>query len=84
MGTRLAFTLVCIGIIMLRQSQPDAVRPFRMPGMPWVPILGALACLAQMVSLPLATWVRLVVWLALGLVVYFGYGRRKAATQRAA
>lgn len=84
MGTRLAFTLVCIGIIMFRQSQPDAVRPFRTPGMPWVPILGALACLAQMVSLPLATWVRLVVWLALGLVVYFGYGRRKAATQRAA
>jgi APA family basic amino acid/polyamine antiporter len=84
MGTLLAFVLVCIGIIMLRKSQPNAVRPFRTPGMPWVPILGALACIAQMVSLPWATWVRLFVWLALGFLVYFGYGRARAAAQRAA
>jgi basic amino acid/polyamine antiporter, APA family len=84
MGTLLAFVLVCIGIIMLRKSQPDAPRPFRTPGMPWVPILGALACLAQMLSLPLATWVRLFVWLAIGLAVYFGYGQRRAAARRAA
>lgn len=84
MGTLLAFVLVCIGIVMLRKMQPDAPRPFRTPWMPWVPIAGALACLAQMVSLPLATWVRLVVWLAIGLAVYFGYGRRRAAEARAA
>jgi len=83
MGTLLAFVLVCIGIVLLRRTQPDAPRPFRTPGMPWVPIAGAFACLAQMVSLPRATWVRLVVWLVLGLAVYFGYGRRSAERQRA-
>jgi basic amino acid/polyamine antiporter, APA family len=84
MGTLLAFVLVCIGIIMLRRTMPDAPRPFRTPGMPWVPIFGALACLLQMVALPLATWVRLVVWLVVGLVVYFGYGRVRAAKVREA
>lgn len=82
MGTLLAFVLVCIGIIMLRRTMPDAPRPFRTPGMPWVPIFGALACLLQMVALPLATWVRLVVWLAVGLVVYFGYDRVRAVKMR--
>ncbi|MES1259860.1 MAG: amino acid permease [Gemmatimonadota bacterium] len=84
MGTLLAFVLVCIGIIMLRRSMPDAPRPFRTPGMPWVPIGGALACLLQMIGLPLATWLRLVIWLAAGFVVYFGYGRRRAAVMRGA
>jgi APA family basic amino acid/polyamine antiporter len=83
MGTLLAFVLVCIGIIALRRRMPDAPRPFRTPGMPWVPIGGALACLAQMVSLPGATWLRLVVWLVAGFLVYFGYGRRRAAALRA-
>ena len=78
MGTLLAFVLVCIGIIALRKSDPDAPRPFRTPGMPWVPIIGALACIAQMLSLPLATWIRLVVWLLLGFVMYFGYARRRS------
>ena len=73
-----AFVLVCIGIIALRKSDPDAPRPFRTPGMPWVPIIGALACIAQMLSLPLATWIRLVVWLLLGFVMYFGYARRRS------
>ena len=76
MGTLLAFVLVCVGLIALRRSQPDAPRPFRTPGMPWVAVIGALACLAQMASLPLATWIRLVVWLLVGFVVYFGYARR--------
>ena len=84
MGTLLAFVLVCIGIVMLRRTQPDAPRPFRTPLMPWVPIAGATACFAAMVSLPGATWLRLVVWLLLGFVVYFGYGRRRAARARAA
>jgi APA family basic amino acid/polyamine antiporter len=84
MGTLLAFVLVCIGIVVLRRTQPDVPRPFRTPGMPWVPILGALACLAQMVALPLATWIRLVVWLVIGLVIYFGYGRQGAERLRRA
>jgi APA family basic amino acid/polyamine antiporter len=78
MGTLLAFVLACTGILVLRRTAPDAARPFRTPWMPWVPILGALSCLAQMVSLPWATWERLFVWLALGMVVYFGYSRRRS------
>jgi basic amino acid/polyamine antiporter, APA family len=76
-GTLLAFVLVSIGIIILRKTMPDAPRPFRTPGVPWVPVVGALICLAQMVGLPLATWERLVIWLAIGMVVYFGYSRSR-------
>lgn len=83
MGTLLAFVLVCIGIIILRKTAPDQVRPFRTPWVPWVPIVGALFCLAQMVSLPISTWLRLVIWLAVGMVVYLGYGKRRAAAHRA-
>ncbi len=83
MGTLLAFVLVCVGIIALRKSDPDAPRPFRTPWMPWVPVIGALACIAQMLSLPLATWIRLIVWLLIGFAMYFGYARRRSryATQ---
>jgi APA family basic amino acid/polyamine antiporter len=77
-GTLLAFVLVSIGVIILRKTSPDTPRPFRTPWVPAVPILGALICLAQMVGLPLATWERLVIWLAIGLVVYFGYSRRSS------
>jgi len=83
MGTLLAFVIVCIGILMLRKTSPDIERPFRTPGLPWVPILGAVFCLAQMAGLPIQTWVRLIVWLAIGLVIYFAYGRRKAEQVRA-
>jgi APA family basic amino acid/polyamine antiporter len=76
-GTLLAFVLVSIGIIILRKTVPDAPRPFRTPGVPWVPVAGALICLAQMVGLPLATWERLMIWLAIGMVVYFGYSRSR-------
>ncbi|MCC6928773.1 MAG: amino acid permease [Gemmatimonadaceae bacterium] len=84
MGTQLAFVLACIGILVLRRRAPEVPRPFRTPGMPWVPIAGALACFVQMVSLPWATWIRLFTWLALGMVVYWAYGRRQAQRQRAA
>jgi len=77
-GTLLAFVLVCIGVVMLRRTAPDVERPFRTPLVPLVPILGAVICLAQMVGLPLATWLRLLVWLATGLVIYFAYGLQKA------
>jgi len=76
MGTLLAFVLACIGILILRRTAPDVPRPFRTPWVPWVPILGALICLVQMLALPWATWVRLFVWLAIGVLVYAAYGRR--------
>jgi len=81
-GTLLAFVLVSIGIIILRETLPDAPRPFRTPGVPYVPVIGALICLAQMVGLPVATWERLLIWLAIGLAVYFSYSL-KASTLRA-
>jgi APA family basic amino acid/polyamine antiporter len=83
MGTLLAFVLACIGIIILRRTQPDIPRPFRTPWVPLVPLLGALTCLIQMVALPIATWIRLAVWLAIGFMIYFGFGRRQAAALRA-
>jgi len=82
MGTLLAFTLACAGIIILRRTAPSLERPFRTPGMPWVPVFGALACVVQMVGLPWETWARLVIWLILGMLVYFGYGRQRALAAR--
>jgi APA family basic amino acid/polyamine antiporter len=82
MGTLLAFAIVCTGVLILRKISPDTPRPFRTPGMPWVPIVGTLICLYLMSGLPLPTWIRLFVWLAIGLTIYFGYGRFRAATVR--
>jgi APA family basic amino acid/polyamine antiporter len=81
-GSLLAFTLVCLGVIILRRTRPDLPRPFRVPGVPYVPVLGALICLVQMASLPWATWERLLVWLGLGLAIYFMYSRRRAREKR--
>jgi APA family basic amino acid/polyamine antiporter len=83
-GSLLAFVLVCIGVIVLRRTAPDVPRPFRTPGLPWVPVLGALICIVQMVSLPRSTWERLIIWMAVGLVVYFFYGRSRARKYTAA
>jgi basic amino acid/polyamine antiporter, APA family len=82
MGTLLAFAIVCTGVLILRKSAPDTPRPFKTPGMPWVPIVGTLICLYLMSGLPLPTWIRLFVWLAVGLTIYFSYGRFRAATVR--
>src|SRR5690349_12446069 len=84
MGTLLAFVMVCMGVLVLRRREPDLARPFKTPGMPWVPILGAVICLAQMVGLPLETWARLVIWLVVGLAIYFWYGRHHAERLREA
>jgi APA family basic amino acid/polyamine antiporter len=81
-GSLLAFTLVSIGVVILRRTRPDLPRPFRVPGVPWVPAAGALVCVAQMASLPWATWERLLVWLGLGLAIYFMYSRRRAREKR--
>ncbi|MFL5595463.1 MAG: amino acid permease [Gemmatimonadaceae bacterium] len=82
MGTLLAFAIVCTGVLILRRTAPDAARPFKTPGMPWVPIIGTLICLYLMSGLPIPTWIRLFVWLAIGLTIYFAYGRVRAASLR--
>ena len=82
-GTLFAFVLVCGAVIYLRRSDADVPRPFRMPNAPWVPILGILFCLSLMLGLPPITWLRLVVWLAIGLVIYFAYGKRHSRLRHA-
>jgi len=74
-GTLFAFVLVCGSVIYLRRTDGRVHRPFRVPAVPVVPILGILFCLLLMVALPLITWVRLIVWLLIGLAIYFSYGR---------
>ncbi|MEP6551381.1 MAG: amino acid permease [Gemmatimonadales bacterium] len=82
MGTLLAFAIVCTGVLILRKREPDIPRPFKTPGMPWVPVVGTLICFYLMSALPLRTWIRLFVWLAVGFLIYFGYGRFRAAAVR--
>ena len=76
-GTLLAFVIVCIGVMVLRRTRPDLARPFRTPWVPLIPVAGIIVCMAMMVSLGAETWIRLVIWLAIGFVVYFGYSRRQ-------
>jgi basic amino acid/polyamine antiporter, APA family len=76
MGTLLAFVLVCAAVLIMRRIHPEAPRPFRAPLVPLVPLLGIAGSLLLMFSLPVENWLRLVVWLAIGLVIYLGYGRR--------
>jgi basic amino acid/polyamine antiporter, APA family len=75
-GTLLAFVIVCAAVLIMRKTNPEAERPFRAPLVPLVPILGILACLLLMFSLPAENWLRLGVWLLIGFVIYFSYGRR--------
>jgi APA family basic amino acid/polyamine antiporter len=74
-GTLFAFILVCIAVIYLRHAEPGTPRPFRTPWVPWLPMLGILFCLGLLAGLGVYTWVRLGVWIAIGLVIYFLYGR---------
>jgi basic amino acid/polyamine antiporter, APA family len=82
MGTLLAFAIVCAAVLVLRRTAPDVPRPFRTPGSPWVPAAGVVTCLYLMAGLPLQTWERLVIWLAIGMVIYFAYSRARAARVR--
>jgi APA family basic amino acid/polyamine antiporter len=75
-GTLFAFVVVCAAVLVLRVKRPDATRPFRVPGGALFPVLGILSCLYLMLSLPVLTWIRFLVWLDLGLVIYWIYGRR--------
>ena len=74
-GTLLAFVIVCAGIMVMRRTNPNAVRPYRTPLVPLVPILGILVCFGMMAFLDAMTWIRLGVWLLIGLCIYFGYSR---------
>ena len=74
-GTLFAFVLVCAGVWILRRAEPNLNRPFRTPLVPLVPILGVLFCTYLMASLPMLTWIRFFVWMAIGFAIYFGYGR---------
>ncbi len=82
-GTLLAFVIVCAGIIVLRYKSPNLARPFRTPFVPVVPILGILICGYMMSSLPATTWERLIIWMAIGLVIYFFYSRSHSKLARA-
>jgi basic amino acid/polyamine antiporter, APA family len=75
-GTLAAFVLVCLGVIVLRKSQPDLPRPFKNPFTPLFPVLGMVSCGALMAFLPQQTWTRFLLWLGLGLVIYFVYSIR--------
>jgi APA family basic amino acid/polyamine antiporter len=74
-GTLLAFVIVCGAVLIMRKTNPDAERPFRAPLVPLVPILGIATCLLLMFSLPVGNWYRLIIWLIIGFVIYFTYGR---------
>jgi APA family basic amino acid/polyamine antiporter len=83
-GTLFAFVLVCIGIIILRYREPDRPRKFRTPWVPLTPALGIAMCGFLMYQLPAATWIRFVLWLVVGLVIYFAYSRRQSRLARSA
>lgn len=74
-GTLLAFVIVCMAVLIMRKTHPNVHRPFRVPWVPLLPLLGILFCLLLMFSLPSENWFRLFVWLFLGFVIYFSYGR---------
>ncbi len=82
MTTLFLFTIVCAGVWILRKRHPEFERSFRVPFVPWVPLTGILACVLQMLFLPLSTWIQMGLWVALGLAVYFSYGIKKSKIRR--
>jgi APA family basic amino acid/polyamine antiporter len=81
-GTLFAFVVVCAAVLIMRRLHPEAERPFRAPLSPFVPIAGILTCLMLMFSLPAENWYRLVIWLALGMLIYFGYSRHHSVMRK--
>lgn len=75
-GTLLSFVIVSISVIILRKTKPDLKRPFKVPLVPLIPILGTLICIALMLALPYQTWLRLIIWMIIGLIIYVSYSRR--------
>ena len=81
-GTLLAFVIVCAGILVLRYTDPQLPRPFKTPFFPWVPIFGILVCLYLMAGLPWHTWERLLIWLLIGIIIYFTYSRHHSKVRK--
>jgi APA family basic amino acid/polyamine antiporter len=77
-GTLAAFAIVCVGVLVLRRTDPDRPRPFRVPALPFVSLAGAAACIYTIFGLPRTAWERFAIWLVLGLVLYFAYGFRRS------
>jgi len=77
-GTLFAFVLVCIGVLILRAREPERQRKFRVPFVPLTPLLGISMCVFLMAGLPRATWIRFILWLIIGLVIYFTYSARRS------
>jgi len=82
-GTLLAFTVVCIAIVVLRKTAPDIKRPFKTPFVPYLPLFGAALCMIQMAALPWGTWLRLILWTAAGVVIYLLYGMKHSKLNKA-
>jgi len=82
-GTLFAFVVVCAAVLIMRRTNPKAPRPFKAPFVPLTPILGILTCTLLMFSLPAENWWRLIIWLAIGFFIYFGYGRHHSVLQQA-
>jgi basic amino acid/polyamine antiporter, APA family len=78
-GTLFAFMLVSLGVIVLRQKQPERPRSFRVPFVPLFPIISIVCCVVLMMGLPLVTWIRFFVWLVIGLAIYFPFSRKRSA-----
>ena len=81
-GTLFAFALVSAGVLVLRRTQPQRVRAFRVPWVPWVPLVAIACCLVLMASLPVETWLRFLIWLVIGLGIYFGYSWKRSELHR--
>ncbi|MCL2177919.1 MAG: amino acid permease [Proteobacteria bacterium] len=81
-GTLMAFTIVCISVMVLRRTHPGLSRPFKVPLVWWIPSLGAFFCLLQMLSLPWSTWFRLILWTLAGFVIYFTYSRQNSKLRK--
>ena len=81
-GTLFAFVVVCIAVLVLRKTHPELHRPFKCPWVPVVPIIGIIMCLFLMLSLPAENWLRLVIWLGIGFVLYFAYGAKHSVLRK--
>jgi APA family basic amino acid/polyamine antiporter len=81
-GTLFAFVVVSAGVLVLRKQQPDRPRTFRVPWSPVTPFISIAACMVLMASLPLETWIRFFVWLVIGLVIYFLFGKKHSEFAR--
>ncbi len=80
-ATIMTFAIVCFAVLILRYKQPNLHRPFKVPCMPWIPLLGGICCVAQMLLFPLITWIQLLSWLVIGCVVYFTYSVKRSKVQ---